>query len=215
MASKKSVSSFAIFFVLLIIAFISVTVWMLKSGLEIRKASLEETINYLKSEYEFARLTINSKGGSSIRFTITLMNLDGNVTARRDYELPGNDIFLESSVIVMSTADKEKALVFPRRLYSESLPPAQGIELTALYDNNGFPGTYTSKDLTPELTSAIRKIFQLSLNAKEDSPEWKEQSVKIALNMEASLHQPRGYEPGKTYSCLVHPNGGMELMEMK
>ena len=215
MASKKGTSSFAIFFVLLIIAFISVTVWMLKSGLETRKASLEDTINYLKSEYEFARLTINSKNSSSISFTMTLLNVNGNVAAKKDYELPGNDIFLESAIIVMSSPDKERALVFPKRLYSELLPPDQGLAITSLYDDNGFPGIYSSKDLTPELSSVIRKIYQLSQTAKEDSPDWKDQSVKIALNMEASLHQTRGYEPGKTYSCVVHPNGGMELLEMK
>lgn len=179
-----------------------------------QKVNLTETVSRLKSEYTFARIYIQSKSGGRISFLIELKTPEGLTAAKTQNSLSGTDLYLESRVAVIKSIEGEKSFIFPTRLYTESVPPAQGLSLTPLYIENGLPLTYKTLADNALAEKSIKALYALSQKEEISDSDQDALGVKIILQMDAALHQTgAGYQAGKAYDCVVHPNGGMELKE--
>ena len=188
--------------------------WTMKGGLEDRKQKLAKAISFIKSEYQFAEITIKDKTGDSIQFILKFLDITGKTVSTKEFQLKGKDIFLESRIVVIRVEEQERALVFPFKLYSDLIAPNEGVDLLNLYMENNFPKTYVSPD--SEMNKIIGKLFIKAFELNNSGKEFDDKYVRISLNMDAVLHQGslKEFKPGKMYRYLVHPNGGLELVEV-
>lgn len=210
-------SPLGILFLILFIAAAAFSAWLISTALEAKKTKILKTINYLKSEYDFAELKINFRDGQKVGFTLTLLDNDGDSIAKKDFVLQGSDIFLESKVVVIDFEEKERAFIFPTKVYTDKIPPKEGFDLLSLYSENNIPKNYFTKNPDADFVSAIKEIYSVAFSGEESKNQLDEKSIKVVLNMDAVLHQNpfQGFQEGKSYKCIAHPNGGLELMEVK
>ncbi len=59
-------SPLGILFLILFIAAAAFSAWLISTALEAKKTKILKTINYLKSEYDFAELKINFRDGQKV-----------------------------------------------------------------------------------------------------------------------------------------------------
>ncbi len=217
MNQNKPHAYWGILFLLLLAVLAGFIILVLPTALQNKKADIIKTIAYLKSEFPFADLKINGKNGQNIIFTLTMVNIDGDKILTKDFNLKGNDIYLESKVVVVKAEDQEKAFIFPAKLYSDEIPEENGSDLFSLYVENNYPKNYLSTNRDPGFISTIKNIFQISLTSDENTKNLEAESIKIILNMDAVLHQAafNNFQEGKSYRCILHSNGGLELLEVK
>lgn len=83
--------------------------------------------------------------------------------------------------------------------------------------DNQYPKNYSSTNNDPGLTETVKVVFQNVISDKDMAKDFKNQTVKIKMNMDAVLHQSpfKSFKPGKIYRYIVHPNGGLEMLEVK
>ena len=204
--------------VMVIIAMAFSLLWQLYNNLiEKKKQFLEDAVNYIKSDYKFASIFINSNDGRKISFLLTIYNQDGNPAGKKLLEISGGDIFLESKVIVIDSSGVGKAFVFPEKIYSDSIPPEKGIDLTPIYVTDGYPQNYSKVRSGDGIYKGILSIYNISRGISNEIYKVKGNNLKIMLDMDASLHKAGGTEfmQGRNYICSVHPGGGLELEEEK
>ena len=213
----KPLSYKFILFLLLVIAVGGMIFWLWKTNLETQKSKIEKVISYVKSEYEFARLSIHGISSQNASFTLTLLNIDGVPVAKKDYNINGSDIFIESKVVVIKTMEQERAFVFPSRIYSDVIPPQNGYDILPLYVNNNNPKNYTSVNLDLDIASIVKNIYIFAFSGNENPADLEKNSIKVVLNMDAVLHRSsaHGFHAGGEYRCIVHPGGGLELLEVQ
>lgn len=214
---RKALSAGGILFVLLILVAAAAISWMVSGSLGVKKVKLEKTISYLKSEYRFAQIRLHSRSGQRMAFSLVLYNMDGNVAVQKDFNLEGNDVFLESKVVVVEILDQEKSFIFPEKLYTDVIPQAAGIGLDEFYVKDGFPLNYKMAVTDQDFVSTVKSIYSYARSAESANPSLDNLSIKVVLNMDAVLHQnsARELRAGTAYDCVVHPNGGLELAEVK
>ncbi len=198
-------------FLVLIIGF---GVFVINKNLASRKLDLENSLAFLKSEYTFAQIGILSKNPGAIRFNLEFLDIDGSVVTDVNFELEGSDVFIESKVVMIDSEKTNKALVFPYNVYTDTLPPRLGKPLSALYTVNGFPEIYKADKTDASYENAVRYLYSRAF--QETGTAGEENDAKIRI-MDASIHQGqfRHFEEGQVYRCSVHPDGGLELTEVK
>lgn len=217
MSASKPLSYKLILFLLLAVGVGGVIFWLWKSGLETQKSKVEKTITYIKSEYEFARLNVHGISSGRVNFTLTLLNIDGAPAAKKDFNMEGSDIFIESKVVVVQALSQERAFVFPEKVYTDLVPPQNGLELLSLYVNNNNPKNYSSINLDLDIASIVKSIYLFAFSGNENSSDLDKHSIKVINNLDAVLHQGpvQGFKSGAEYRCIIHPGGGLELLEVK
>jgi hypothetical protein len=196
-------------------AFAGMAVYIARISLGNMKLDLEKALANIKGEYPFAEISVLSKNGSAISAGLKLIGIDGSVAASGTFNLDGRDIFLECKVVLAGSGKISNALVFPFNIYTDRTPPENGKPVTNLYTVNGFPSTYKVTNAGEEYGRAVRFLYDAAFQAGNGTNTGFNGSV-IRI-MDASLH-PGFYhslEEGRIYRCLVHPNGGLELMEEK
>ncbi|MGA2142239.1 MAG: hypothetical protein ABSG94_07425, partial [Brevinematales bacterium] len=96
--------------------------------------------------------------------------------------------------------------------------------LTNLYLVNGFPLTYKVTNMNRQYMDAVAFLCARAMAAgPESSAGGGENRTNIMVNdtrvllMDISLHPGsfHSIEEGSIFNCIVHPNGGLELMEVK
>jgi hypothetical protein len=187
-------------------------VLLVKYSLKKSKIDLEKSIAYLKSEYTFAQIGILSRSNGSISFNLKFLNVDGSSITDRYFQLKGDDIFIESKVVTIDYGKTNRALVFPFNLYTDVIPPSEGELLSGLYVSKGFPEIYMQNVPGVQYEQAVRYLYLAAFENRSNLEN--DMTVRI---MDASLHQGqfRHFEEGRNYLCQVHPDGGLELSEVK
>ncbi len=189
-----------------------------------RKIDLEKALANVKSEYAFAQIAVISNDNNYITADIRLLSPDGSVIADKSLTLEGSDIYLECKVASAEKGNFSNALVFPFNVYTESVTPERGLPLTNLYLVNGFPSTYALTNMNRQYMDAVAFLCARAMAAGPDSGAGSgENRTNIMVNdarvllMDISLH-PGSFHSigeGSMFNCIVHPNGGLELMEVK
>jgi len=189
-------------------------------------SDLSATLSYLKSETHFASLGIQSIQDSIIHFTLSFFSPEGKKVYSQNFSLKGSDIYLESRVIILKntkqTDSKNKpktklntrALIFPLRVYSDEIPPKQGLSLTNLYPYNQAPLLYASTS-APNKQKLNTQLLALSKFALGQTNKVRLDKNLIKNSFETSLHVGpfKQNQANHTYDFIIHPNGAVEMME--
>jgi len=193
-------------FIILLVLIIYIINPQIESFLIERKASLENEIETLKSEFVFISFFVNSKREELVDFTLTIYGIDGSTVDRQRLVMDGNDIFIESKVI---TTKNNKAIVFPIKVFSDIIPSKEGKSLVPFYEKDEFPAIYTGVET--KISNFIKDLFDFYVLEKNIS--LKRYGLELK-NMDVVVHQlSRNVEENKEYECLIHPDGSIELRE--
>ena len=206
--------SFMTLIVIMVVAFAWAGLWKAQQIFRNQKDTLEKAIAAIKSDYTFASIVVLSDLDGKFSFLLTLYRPDGNSAGDRQMELSGSDIFLESRVAVIESGGVERAFVFPEKIYSDSVPPENGLELSSIYITNNFPQNYADPGLDRNLLRLLPELYNSDPDLKV---LLKTNHSRIVLDMDASLHKAGGttLSVGKKYLYIVHPAGGLEFEEEK
>ncbi len=161
-----------------------------------KKKVLLEEIEKLKKEYVFMRFKVLNQTEDTI-LDFVLYDITGVEVTNFLLTNKGIDVFVENRVIVLK---KSNAIVFPLKIYSETIPPEKGTFIGNYYFVSGEVMLY--KSTGKELSDFINKLY---LN---------ESNEYIETSFNAVLHTLNGVKTGKSYECFVHINGGLELREV-
>lgn len=187
-------------------------------------SDLSATLNYLKSETHFASLGIQSMQDSIIHFTLSFFSPEGEKVYSQNFSLKGSDIYLESRVLILKNTKDSKnkpktklntrALIFPLRVYSDEIPPTQGLSLTNLYHPITAPLLYASTS-APNKQKINTQLLALSKFALGQTNKVRLNKNLIKNSFETSLHigpfkQDQAHH---TYDFIIHPNGAVEMLE--
>ncbi len=211
----KTHSGKGILLILFLLLLSGAAVWLINTSLKNKKIDLEKSLASMKSEFSFAEIKVIHKTNDKIRFNLRLLSIEGGSILEKSYELAGNDIFIESKVVVIEIHGDKKSFVFPYSLYTDRIPPQKGESLIKFYTEGGFPQIYKTAQADESYTFTIQKIFNYAFNDDEEQTGFG--MGENSLKMDISLHQGdfHSFEENLTYRCTVHPNGGLELTEVK
>ncbi len=171
--------------------------------------NLSATLSYLKSETLFARLKVHNIEDGEIHFNIVFFTPDQKEVAPLSLSLSGADLYVESRVIVLSDADRTRALIFPLRIYSDTVAPVDGILLHALYPPNSVPLLYQPNQNKAILSAELLTLSKIALH---QSNTIKLKTGILKENFDTSLHiGPFGELQEDSYDLILHPNGAVEI----
>lgn len=204
---------FVILIILLMVATGAVGLYFWRTALENRVEDLRDAIEFVQSQYHFATMYIQEKSDSTILFDLSMFNLSEELIGTDSYEIEGSDIFLESRVAVMAWEEDTRAFVFPTTLFSDSVPSSQGISITNLYVDKNIPMNYIVDDMKVSMKLAMKNIFQVVFGEEIYDPQIEEQYFERVFDtaVHQSVIQP--FREGKSYHFIIHPNGGVEIVE--
>ena len=203
------------FFIILIagIAILFFLFTQMKEILQDKVEDLRKTIEWVKSEYEFARVAVFKKGANAVEFELSIIGLDGEVKGKKVFTLPGTDIFLESRIVYLQSEDLNKIVIFPYKVYTEKIAPKDGIPVQNLYVTGNFPNNYTAPGISDQVKRTLTGLYETVFEYGDYYSAVK--GKYITDIMDTAVHQSpfKPYESGKTYRYILHPNGGVEMME--
>ena len=212
---EKKTSHTGIFLIcfVLVLGIVLFFLMRMKDDLAAQIGALKTAAAYLKSEYRFAELTVTGKDVEKISFTLRLLDPDGNARWAAAYTLIGSDIFLESRVVLVEFEPERKAFVFPYRVYTDRIPEKQGVNFLTNSISNKIPVYYYSRGADMSRMKAVQAVFETAFYESDVYSELKQKHIPRIFD--TSVHQSviKPFEEGKTYSFIIHPNGGVELME--
>ncbi len=205
-----------ILFLLLAAAGTALVIAAMTGALRSRKISLEKAVRYVQSEYVFGRIALSPDGKDSLTVRLALLTPEANTALERTFSLPGSDVFLESRVLVIEHEGLERTYVFPSRLYSDTLPASEGIDLIPLYVRDGFPAHYALLKDDPEWNATVKAIYIAAWAGPEEAGNNTAfADLPVKMRLDAALHRgPYRDNRGGVYELLAHPNGGLELREV-
>lgn len=214
MSNEGGKRHFVIMLILLMVVTGTIGVYFWKSALENRVEDLREAIAFVQSSHHFASITIEEITDSTIRFKLSMFNLSEEETGSAEYTLDGSDIFLETRVAVMNWEEETRAFVFPFRVYSDTIPPAEGTIITNVFAAKDIPYYYMTEDMKVSMKLAMKNIYQVVFGEEIYDPLIEEQYFKRIFDtaVHQSVLQP--FKEGKTYHYMIHPNGGIEIVEV-
>jgi len=184
-----------------------------QKSLENRAQALQKAVDFIKSDYEFARIRVLKKTESDIRFRLSLIDIEGRVVASRTLTFKGGDPFIESRVVLAHSPEAPKAFVFPYRAYSDRIAPSEGVLLGPLYIKDGFPLTYRRKQANAMWKKTLSGLYRTAI--KNDNYFNNSGREYIDNIFSASIHLGimGDWKTGRDYGLFIHPNGGIELRE--
>lgn len=170
-------------------------------------ASLESSINELKKEILISTFVITQKTESEVSMKIRLYDYSGKEVCTFPVKIPGTQIYFDTELVKYE--EKGYYLAFPSKIYSDKVPPGEGVSLYEFYTGKGnFPLNYSNSPFDNEEEKGfITYIFD---------------SVKQGRNINrksfgSSVHEPvflPGFIINQPYSVIYRPlKGGIELME--
>jgi len=164
---------------------------------------LEKSIAKLKEEMIPLRFKVLDNSDGKIKVALKLYDCSGNVIKKIEHELEGQELCFDFYTILV----KDKYIAFPNKLYTNKIPPANGISLVNEYDNEGFPQIFYSDDLTPDLREGLTILFDKVKKGKTDSIQ------TMFGNMVHDFKQFGAFVPKQVYKITSHSKGGLEVVE--
>lgn len=213
MPQSRSPRLLAGFIILLVLAGTVLFFTVFRDMLQSRADQLRLAIETVKSHYAFARIQVLEKSPKGIRVKLTILNQEGQPRGSDTFSLPGNDVYLESRIVHCRLEEDTRAFVFPWRVFTEQLSPAQGKDIRELYLEEGSPRNYQGDKRSDTLDQAILDLYRTAWQDSDVYDDIREQYIIDIYDSSLHLGILGTYQAGRSYICIIHPNGGLELKE--
>ncbi len=183
---------------------------------EIRR--LRQAIEHLTASYPIARLVVDDQQTDESGATLTSLRLSlVDEQGRRKggpgaVELAGRRVYFEALLIVFDDplveSGQRRAMAFPTRLYTESIPPSDGYALQVL-DDRGVPSLYERSEAPPGglSLSAYRDVLRRFWELANDPAQASSYGIDV-LQGQAVFTE---YEVGRFYTIFVEADGGLTI----
>jgi len=164
---------------------------------------LEDKIALLKEEHIPIRFKVSEKTDDSIKLIVKFYNADNEEINVMETKLPGQELSFDFYVVPV----KDRYLAFPSKLFSNVIAASKGIELYELYDKEGFPGVFESKNMDLDLRKGLQDLF-IQIKAGQID------SINHSFgNMVHDIRDLKSFMPDMVYSIVSHTKGGIEIVE--
>jgi hypothetical protein len=164
---------------------------------------LESKISLLKETQTPIRFKILEKTADSIKLSAKFYNADDKEINKIETTIAGQELSFDFYVVPV----KDRYLAFPYKIFSNRVAPANGIELYDLYDKEGFPGVFISKEIDPDLKEGLKEVFNKVKTGQIDSLH------SYFGNMVHDIEKLKSFVPKTVYSIVTHTKGGIEIIE--
>ncbi len=201
------------FFILLLGAGVTLFFTVFQKYLVNRAGQLRQAIETVKSKQEFARIRVLSRGNGVISYRLSVLDQDGQVQAKGDYTIPGDDLFIEARIVYCQLEEESKAFVFPWRMYSDRVAPDKGTDIRGLGVEQGFPLNYRRQGQDDTWVNTLKDIYATAFEESEVYAQIRDQYIKDVYDSSLHMGILGKWEAGKDYICIIHPNGALELLE--
>lgn len=207
--TKKIIKLFTIILFILIILIVIYIGSMLynKYNLKNQKIILN-SINELKKEYIPVKLKFNKFENNKITFTLNFYDLDNNKIGTYKGIIEGQILFLDFKILKI----KNSYLFFPDTIFSDTIAPYIGTNITYYYTKDNFPMIYFSKINTKNFNLLIKNVWDY-INCNFNKTD---KSSSILYEYGNTIHLIEKIEKinlDTIYYYVCHPKkGGIEIV---
>ena len=167
------------------------------------KIYIEKALAEFREEISPVRIKVTEKAKGIITVQLKFYNLDGEAVGIVTREIPGNTVFIDFTVIKV----KGSFFFFPVALFSDKIPPAQGIPIASLYEAKRYPKIYSGNNVNLNFRRLVQNVWDYIQYDKAD-----EDVVQYFGN---ALHQygsPEMSDENTVYYIICHTKqGGIEM----
>lgn len=160
----------------------------------------EDQIGYAKV---VRQETVDGQLGTTLKFVETARGNPLKTVLSREYTIPGDVVFFDALIVTFNTDDvmsgKQQALYLWRRVYGETMAPAQGFPIEAEFRT---PERYA--DVLRELPHADQEMFWDAVWRLADDPDHLKKYGITAVYGNAVYKKLR---PGLIYVFKISANG--------
>jgi hypothetical protein len=201
-----------------------------RAGQGKRIADLEALSAKLTAETVPMRFMVLSRGDAGIRARIRLYDLSGKELVLLERTFSGRELYFDFLFSLLPPPADGKAkgdsdarwLAFPYRVFTDSLPPAQGLLLLDSYDRSGFPALFDGgvfgADDVPALKAMYARARRAAVSgepaagvpAGEAGGALRNSDYGSAVHEVSSLAR---FDEGVVYKIVCRAKGGIEIME--
>ncbi len=200
---RKNKIKFIVLFWIVVISVITYGLYYFTT-LQVSKIErLEKKIAQLKEVSTPIKFKILDKQEGKIHFAIKFFDADGNVVNREELIMEGEELSFDFYVIPIN----ERYIAFPNKIFTNKIAPKKGTELFDLYDNNGFPQIFYSKNIDNDIKHGLKELFT---QLKTDN------IVDLQGVFGSGIQDIKGineFEKDNIYSIVIHTKGGIEIIE--
>ncbi len=164
---------------------------------------LEDKIALLKEEHIPIRFKIIEKTSDSISLVVKFYNADNEEINKLETKLAGQELSFDFYVVPV----KDRYVAFPSKLFTNRIAAVDGIPFYALYDIEGFPQVFETKNIDLDLKKGLQDLFQQIKTGQVDSIE------HSFGNMVHDIKDLKSFMPDMVYSIVCHTKGGIEIVE--
>jgi hypothetical protein len=201
----------------LILAGVAAVVWWEYTEREREIARLRQAIDNLKASYPVARVVVvgqleTENGETASRVRVVFLDDEGR---RRgdpvEATLAGTRVYFEALMLIFDDplveAGERRAMAFPTRLFTEEVPPRDGVGLSVLNDQ-GVPITYARDEAPGELAHGeYRDVLERFWELANDPDQASTYGISV-LQGEAVFTD---YQVGRYYQIFVEADGGLTI----
>ena len=163
-------------------------------------AELTSGIARLKAEQVPIRFKIEGQENGRIQVKIKLYDMDGNELSVLKHEMEGDILFVDFACV----PSDNRYLSFPKSIFTETIPPSEGLPLFPLYDNNGFPQVFDTKEMPPKLRETLTDLFSKLKQGQNGGG-----AFGSAVHDIKSL---KSFRSGEVYRIVTRLKGGIEII---
>lgn len=177
---------------------------------------LENVVSELKEEICPMQFKVLKSKNSEVQIEVKYIDLEGKETVKRQtYNLSGEEIHFDFTVIKLN---EKNYLFFPKTIYSNTMAPEAGINLTASYSTGSYPAIYNKLEkFVKQNDSKNLKVYKeeishlFSLVQTENVDMISEKFGNAVHNMKGITEFKKGY----SYKIICHPHtGSIEIQKM-
>ena len=175
-----------------------------------------ERFSELKEEICPVQFKVLKSKNSEIQIEVKYLDLEGKEASKRQsYNLSGEEIHFDFTVIKLN---EKNYLFFPKTLYTNTIAPESGTNLTAHYSEKAYPVIYNKlekfvkADDSKNLKLYKEEISHLfSLVESENVDMINDKFGNAVHNMNGITEFKKGY----SYKIICHPHtGSIEIQKM-
>jgi hypothetical protein len=203
--------------VVLILLGVGAVVWWEYTEQEREIARLREAIGNLTASYPIARVVVLGQmeidtGETVSNVRVVFLDEEG----RRHGEpveaaLAGTRVYFEALLLIFGDqlveSGEQRAMAFPTRVFTEEVPPREGVELSVLNDR-GVPVSYAQDEPPGDLSAGeYREVLQRFWELANDPDQASALGISV-LQGEAVFTE---YQVGRYYQVFVEADGGLTI----
>jgi hypothetical protein len=164
---------------------------------------LESKIALLKETHTPIRFKIIEKTDDSIKLSAKFYNANDEEVNKLETTLAGQELSFDFYIVPI----KDRYIAFPSKIFTNKIAAANGIEIYNLYDKEGFPLVFETKDMDTEIHEGLKDLFRQVKTGQLDSLN------NYFGNMVHDIKEFKSFIPQTVYSIVTHTKGGIEIIE--